>query len=61
MEDWGSAGRVQRLLRGAQPPVVAGARENETILHVRTLLPGDEERILEAFRFAETRALRGNE
>lgn len=60
LEEWGSAGRVQRLLRRAQPPVVAGARENETVLHVRTLLPGDEDRILEAFRSAEKMVFSGN-
>jgi L-seryl-tRNA(Ser) seleniumtransferase len=60
LEEWGSAGRVQRLLRRAQPPVVAGARENETVLHVRTLLPGDEDRILEAFGSAEKMVFSGN-
>ncbi len=59
LEQWGSAGRVQRLLRRSEPPVVAGARENETILHVRTLLSGDDERILAAFQSAERLTVSG--
>ena len=50
---WGSAGRVQELLRKSTPPVVAGARENEVLIHVRTLLQGDEERIVRAFGHIE--------
>ncbi len=48
----GSAGNLLALLRGGEPPVVAGARENETIFHVRTLLPGDEERICRSLKAA---------
>ncbi len=42
---WGSAGNLLALLRQQKNPIVAGARENEAIFHVRTLLAGDEERI----------------
>ena len=49
---WGSAGNLLALLRQGQPPVIAGARDNEAIFHVRTLLPGDEERICRSLRAA---------
>ena len=45
---WGSAGNLQALLRGNAIPVIAGAREDCLIFHVRTLLNGDEERIINA-------------
>jgi L-seryl-tRNA(Ser) seleniumtransferase len=50
-DGWGTAGNIQRLLRTAKPAVVAGARANEALFHVRTLLDGDEERIAAAFRY----------
>ncbi|GAB1427769.1 L-seryl-tRNA(Sec) selenium transferase [Aminivibrio sp.] len=49
-ERWGSAGNLLALLRGQENPVIAGARENEAIFHVRTLLGGDEERICRSLR-----------
>ena len=49
---WGSAGNLLALLRRQEHPVVAGAREDEAIFHVRTLLPGDEERICRSLRAA---------
>lgn len=45
----GSANDILALLRGDRNPVVAGARDNEVVLHVRTLLPGDDRRIASAF------------
>jgi L-seryl-tRNA(Ser) seleniumtransferase len=36
-------------LRIARIPVIAGIRDNSVILHVRTLLPGDEKRIAASF------------
>ncbi|MDI9370159.1 MAG: L-seryl-tRNA(Sec) selenium transferase [Synergistaceae bacterium] len=53
MPGWGGSGRIQKLLRKATPPVVAGAREDEVLIHVRTLLQGDEERIEDAFGHVE--------
>jgi Selenocysteine synthase [seryl-tRNASer selenium transferase] len=50
LESVGSAGTVLSLLRTLPVPVIAGARDNVVLLHVRTLLPGDEERICDAFR-----------
>lgn len=50
MDSLGSAGSVLSLLRSLPVPVIAGARDNMVLLHVRTLLPGDEERICDAFR-----------
>lgn len=44
----GLRGDIQRQLRLQDPAVVAGAREDRVDLHVRTLLPGDEDRILTA-------------
>ena len=41
-------GDIQRQLRIQEPAIVAGAREDRVDLHVRTLLPGDDERILQA-------------
>ncbi|MCL2767581.1 MAG: L-seryl-tRNA(Sec) selenium transferase [Synergistaceae bacterium] len=46
--DWGSAGNFQSLLRLCDTPVVAGAKDDCLIFHVRTLLNGDEEKIIEA-------------
>lgn len=44
----GSAGSLQALLRNAAMPVVAGASEDCLILHCRTLMEGDESRIVES-------------
>jgi len=50
MEALGSAGNILALLRECPVPVIAGARENMAVLHVRTLIQGDEEIICSAFR-----------
>jgi|LSQX01.3.fsa_nt_gb L-seryl-tRNA(Ser) seleniumtransferase len=50
LESLGSAGSLLSLLRSRPIPVIAGARENIVLLHVRTLLPGDEKRICDAFK-----------
>jgi L-seryl-tRNA(Ser) seleniumtransferase len=47
---WGSAGNLQALLRLCEIPVVAAARDNCLIFHMRTLLEGDEERIIKALK-----------
>jgi len=47
---WGSAGNLQALLRRCDIPVIAGARDDCLIFHVRTLLDGDEDKIIEALR-----------
>ena len=44
-----SAGQFQQRLRRGSPGVVAGARENQLMIHVRTLRPGDDARLVEAF------------
>ena len=49
----GGAGRVQALLRGLEVPILCGAREDALVLHVRTLLNGDEEEIVRAFSALE--------
>ena len=50
MEALGSAGNILALLRECTVPVIAGARENMAVLHVRTLIQGDEDIICSAFR-----------
>jgi len=45
---WGSAGNLQAHLRLCDIPVVAVARDDSLIFHVRTLLKGDEEKIIKA-------------
>jgi len=50
MEALGSAGNILALLRECPVPVIAGARENMAVLHVRTLIEGDEDIICSAFR-----------
>ncbi|MBQ9595463.1 MAG: L-seryl-tRNA(Sec) selenium transferase, partial [Synergistaceae bacterium] len=40
------AGYIQKLLRELDTPVLTGAREDEIILHVRTLQEGDEQIII---------------
>ncbi|HQF92015.1 MAG TPA: L-seryl-tRNA(Sec) selenium transferase [Synergistaceae bacterium] len=49
-----SAGYLQQLLRQGRPSVVAGARDNLLMIHLRALLPGDGARLAEAFRFLGT-------
>ena len=43
-----SAGQIQKKLRELEVPVLCGARENEIVIHVRTLQAGDENIICEA-------------
>ncbi len=45
-----SAGQFQQHLRRGNPSVVAGARENLLMIHLRALLAGDDMRLVEAFR-----------
>ena len=42
------AGHIQRLLREREVPVLCGARDDEIVLHVRTLQDGDTESIASA-------------
>ena len=46
----GSSGSLLEKLRDFQVPVIAGAREDAVIIHVRTLRKGDEDIITEHFR-----------
>lgn len=39
------AGYIQKLLRGLDTPILCGARENEIVIHVRTLQDSDAESI----------------
>jgi L-seryl-tRNA(Ser) seleniumtransferase len=45
----GNSGRLQKLLRGREVPVLCGAGEDALIIHVRTLDPEGEEEILRGF------------
>jgi L-seryl-tRNA(Ser) seleniumtransferase len=45
---WGSVGNLQTLLRLCDTPVIAGAKDDCLIFHVRTLLNGDDEKIVKA-------------
>ncbi|MDR2180638.1 MAG: L-seryl-tRNA(Sec) selenium transferase [Synergistaceae bacterium] len=45
---WGT-GRLQRMLRAREVPILCGAREDALVIHVRTLRPQDEKEILQAF------------
>lgn len=47
--DQESAGTQKEKLRKGPVPVIAGARDDALILHVRTLLDGDEDLIVQAF------------
>ena len=47
-----SAGTLARRLRKAQPPVVARLADDRLVLDPRTMLPGDSEDLLSAFRQA---------
>ena len=40
------AGYIQKILRGLEVPILTGARENELVLHVRTLQTGEEQIII---------------
>ena len=45
-----SAEKLATLLRESKTPVVTGVRDNKLVFHVRTLLPGDEERVVSSLR-----------
>lgn len=45
-----NAERLAARLRETKTPVITGIRDNKLVFHARTLLPGDEERIIEALR-----------
>lgn len=45
---WGSAGNLQSLFRIFD--IVAGAQDDKLVFHVRTLLDGDEEKIINAMK-----------
>jgi L-seryl-tRNA(Ser) seleniumtransferase len=47
-----SAEKLAAGLRTARIPVIPGIRDNSVILHVRTLLPGDEQLIAASFTWA---------
>jgi L-seryl-tRNA(Ser) seleniumtransferase len=56
----GEAGAFARRLRAHETPVFSTVAEGAVLLHVRTMLPGDEETLLEALRRAcEPEARRG--
>ena len=42
------AGYIQKLLRSLEVPVLCGAKDDEIVLHVRTLQNGDEEILIKA-------------
>ena len=42
------AGQIQRALRGRDVPVLCGAKDDELVLHVRTLQDGEAEILAEA-------------
>ena len=50
---WGSAGNLQALLRRCDTPIIAGAKDDCVIFHIRTLLNDDEEKIIEALMSLE--------
>ncbi len=40
------AGHIQRLLRNLDVPILCGARDDEIVIHVRTLQDGDAEKVI---------------
>ncbi len=46
------AGHVQKFLRGLEVPVLCGARDDEIVIHVRTLLEGDDDVLISALEGA---------
>ncbi|MDR1376070.1 MAG: L-seryl-tRNA(Sec) selenium transferase [Synergistaceae bacterium] len=42
-------GRLQEILRARELPILCGAREDALVIHVRTLRPEDERKIVQAF------------
>lgn len=46
------AGHVQKFLRGLEVPVLCGARDDEIVIHVRTLLEGDDDVLVSALEGA---------
>jgi L-seryl-tRNA(Ser) seleniumtransferase len=49
-------GRLQRILRARELPILCGAREDALVIHVRTLRPQDEKEIALAFSELNERA-----
>jgi L-seryl-tRNA(Ser) seleniumtransferase len=49
---WTDAESLAARLRAAEPPVVGRVHEGKLLLDARTLLPGDEEAVVEAVRVA---------
>jgi L-seryl-tRNA(Ser) seleniumtransferase len=49
-----SAGGLAERLRRAPVPLLVGAESDRAMIHLRTLLPGDETDLVEALRFAVT-------
>ncbi len=47
---WNSAGELQNILRSADPPVIVGAKDNVAVIHVRTLLDGDDSLIVNSLK-----------
>ena len=43
-----SAAHIQKFLRGLDIPILCGARDDDIILHVRTLQDGDDDIIISA-------------
>ncbi len=42
------AGHIQKLLRFLDVPVLCGAKDDEIVIHVRTLQSGEDEIIIKA-------------
>ncbi len=42
------AGHIQRLLRNLDVPILCGARDDEIVIHVRTLQDGDAEKVIDS-------------
>lgn len=59
LPELGSTGSLAEKLRMASVPVVTGASEDRLLFHVRTLRPGDEKLIINAF--AEILSIPGSE
>lgn len=45
----GSSGRIQSCLRSGDIPVITGAGDDSVVIHVRTLIGGDDQLIVNAF------------
>ena len=45
-----SPDQINARLRANEPPIIARVKNDETVLDMRTLMDGDEEKIVEAIR-----------